>query len=293
MKTEKKLSIKVKSKTERRIMEDPEVEMISEWNIKRILIALVVVILLVVIPAYYLSGQNDNDLVDKAIPILAVSKPTIKKQVPVQETDVTSQKQTIVPTERITSMSMRGSTTRYIDLEKHLKPEAIQQKSATKENIPVKPIAQTSQSRLPDPLDKEQRQEHIIVAKNVQQAAPSLKLTDSEKLNAHITRAQLAQGVNKLEPYGQVSLPLLVDSNKAQGITYFTEVKNMQGNTVFHEWLKEGKSIYKRKIIIRGNRWRFYTSKLFTYKSAGQWQVRIITGKGNILHKIDFSVQNR
>ncbi len=38
MKAEKKLSIKVKSKTERRIMEDPELEMITEWNIKNIFI---------------------------------------------------------------------------------------------------------------------------------------------------------------------------------------------------------------------------------------------------------------
>lgn len=51
MKTNKKISIKIKSKTERRIMEEPQVEIITEWNVKRIFIALLVILLLVIIPA--------------------------------------------------------------------------------------------------------------------------------------------------------------------------------------------------------------------------------------------------
>ncbi|WP_221896394.1 hypothetical protein [Bathymodiolus japonicus methanotrophic gill symbiont] len=61
MNTDKNISIKVKSKTERRIMEEPELEMISEWNYKRIAYALIVLILLVIIPAYYFSSQDNSD----------------------------------------------------------------------------------------------------------------------------------------------------------------------------------------------------------------------------------------
>jgi flagellar biogenesis protein FliO len=60
MKTNKKISIKIKSKTERRIMEEPQVEIITEWNVKRIFIALLVILLLVIIPAYYLSSLNEE-----------------------------------------------------------------------------------------------------------------------------------------------------------------------------------------------------------------------------------------
>ncbi|SMG63920.1 hypothetical protein BMETH_202612161937, partial [methanotrophic bacterial endosymbiont of Bathymodiolus sp.] len=61
MKADKKLSIKVKSKTERRIMEDPELEMISEWNIKKILFALIVFILVIILPAYYFSSMDNSE----------------------------------------------------------------------------------------------------------------------------------------------------------------------------------------------------------------------------------------
>ena len=261
MKADKKISIKVKSKTERRIMEDPELNMITEWNIKRIIYALIVLILLVILPAYYFSYLDDSDTVIKETPtpMSIIKKSGSIKATPAKKASVikTTPKQT---------------------------PVAVAKKEATPEKIDVVKISAKPSTK----TDKEITAE-IVVTKNEHQLVPA----SPENLNPHITRAMLAQGVNKLEPYGEVELPILVDSSKAQRATYFTEVNNMQGSIVFHEWLKEGKAIYKRKIIIRGNRWRIPTSKLFTSRSIGQWQVRLITQQGDILHKIDFSVEKR
>jgi hypothetical protein len=92
------------------------------------------------------------------------------------------------------------------------------------------------------------------------------------------------------EPYEDVELPFLVNSEQAKGLFYFTEINNMKGNTVFHEWLKNGKSIYKRKIKIRGNRWRISTSKLFNNHHVGEWQVRTLDQQGKVLNEITFLV---
>jgi len=112
----------------------------------------------------------------------------------------------------------------------------------------------------------------------------------SEQLHPNISRARLAKGMKNKEPYGNVELPFLVNSEQAEGLFYFTEINNMKGGTVFHEWLKEGESIYKRKIKIRGNRWRFSTSKLFNNKHIGEWQVRTLDKQGKVLNKIGFMV---
>jgi hypothetical protein len=87
MKADKKLSIKVKSKTERRIMEDPELEMISEWNIKKILFALIVFILVIILPAYYFSSMDNSE----KSPTLETKKTALHnsdlvKQTPVNKT---------------------------------------------------------------------------------------------------------------------------------------------------------------------------------------------------------------
>ena len=268
MKADKKLSIKIKSKTERRIMDDPDIEMITEWNIQRILYALVVLIVLVILPAYYFSNLSDSDEDKKVKAPAIVNESIIKKQDSIKESPAKK-----VPANKVFS-----------------KQPPLQ--VSTKEVIPEKSTVDTLTVESSNNTDKEIIPE-IVVAKTVQRPASIGKTKTTETLNPHIARAQLAQGSNKLEPSGEIELPLLVDISKAQSATYFTEVINMQGSTVFHEWLKEGKSIYKRKIIIRGKRWRIPTSKLFTITSTGQWQVRIITQQGDILHKIDFSVEKR
>lgn len=268
MKAEKTLSIKVKSKTERRIMENPEVEMITEWNTNRIVSAIVAA-LLIIIPAYYFS-QNDVTDADKYAKSISMEhKSKIKKQDSVK--DVVAEK--IIAPVSVTSIQ-----------------ETIPESTPTDAPVVLVPPVKPSEQAV-DEINT-----GVIAAKKVasqSQQPTSKQPSEVEYLSSHITQAQLSLGINKLKPYGKVDLPLLVDNTKATGIFFFTEVNDMLGSTVFHEWLKEGQSIFKLKAIIRRNSTSFYTSKLFTPRSVGQWQVRIITDQGEVLHKIDFSVENR
>jgi hypothetical protein len=111
------------------------------------------------------------------------------------------------------------------------------------------------------------------------------------KNSQHIKRGLLAKKTIKKEPIGTVNTPVIVNTEKAISLTYFTEVINMQGNIIYHVWIMNNKVIYKKKINILGNRWRISTRKLLTYAEVGQWQVRVVTDKGDILHKINFLVQ--
>jgi len=258
----KKLSIKVKSKTERRIMEDPEVEMITEWNLKRIISAVSAFLIFIILPAYYFS-QDDTDA-DKYAKIIPIENESNIKKLDSIRTETAEETFSQTPEKENTSVQPYTED----------------------------PVTQISSVKSAELVHTEIKPEDVV-AKDEKQAQTLSQPSESQYSNPHITRAQLAQGINKLTPYGQVDLPLLVDNTKAQGLFYFTEVIDMKGSTVFHEWLKDDKSIYKRKVIIRSNKSRFYTSKLFPYTSVGQWQVRIITEQGEILHKINFSVEKR
>ncbi len=243
MKTDKKLSIKVKSKTERRIMEEPQMEVITEWNIKRIFIALLVLLLLVIIPGYYLNSLNED--------------PALK--------DI---KQPVITTETITPAPKTEMSV--------IKPDIVEV---------IKPLKDEVIKSEDTQLKKE-----VILPEKIKSVAQTSAKSVSEQLHPNISRARLAKGMKDKEPYGNVELPFLVNSEQAEGLFYFTEINNMKGDTVFHEWLKDGKSIYKRKIRIRGNRWRVSTSKLFNNKHTGEWQARTLDAQGIILNKIDFLV---
>jgi len=235
MKTDKKISIKVKSKTEQRIMEDPQVEIITEWNIKRIFIALLALLLLVIIPGYYLNSLNEE--------------PALKG---IKQSAITTE--TISPASEI-EMSV-------------IKPKVVEVKKS--QGIQFK--------------------KEVILPEKIKPVVPTPTKAIPEQLQLNISRASLARGMKDKEPYGDVALPFLVNSEQAEGLFYFTEINNMKGETVFHEWLKDGKPFYKRKIKIRGNRWRISTSKLFNNKHVGEWQVRTLSQQGKVLNKITFLV---
>lgn len=75
MKEENKLKIRVKSKTEQRMMEDLELEMISEWDVKKIAITLCCLLLLIIVASYYLFfSENTINEVNSSV----VNKDSIK-----------------------------------------------------------------------------------------------------------------------------------------------------------------------------------------------------------------------
>ncbi|MCK5354609.1 MAG: DUF2914 domain-containing protein [Methyloprofundus sp.] len=265
MKTSNTLSIKVKSKTSRDLEGDSEVEMMTEWNLKRIIYAVIVVLIFIILPAYYFNLEDDSTKNDDTTGM--ESEPEQQKQALTKE----------IVVEQVTPQALSKE------------PASLGENSKANNVLEKEPAVQAPLEG--SAVQAEVKPKTVVIEKAVQHKPPRQPIK-TEYLNPHITRAELAQGMNKLRPYGQVELPFLV-GEKTRGLYFFTEIKNMKGNAVFHEWLREGKSIYKRKVIIRGNRWRFYTSKLFTQTSIGQWQVRVITKQGEVLHKINFSVEKR
>lgn len=265
MKAEKHSTGKVKSKTEQRIMDDDlKIEIITEWNIKRIVVVLLLLLSVVMLALYFFNNSEDNAI---TAPLGGAShiipQDSLLKHTPQQITLDDS------PDQGLTSQVLHKAV-----VNKRSKSARASSATVTSQ------IFKNSVS-----ATKTSATEH--------ESQQTAKITSSGSTpkNPHISRAQLSKSVKNKEPVGQLILPLLVNNIKAQQIVYFTEVNDFQGNTVFHQWLKEGDIKFNRKIIIGGNRWRISTSKLFTYKSVGQWQVRIMTKQGQILHKIDFSVE--
>ena len=263
MNTNKTLSIKVKSKTNRGLDGEPEVEIITEWDLKKIIYAVIVIVVFILLPAYYFNLQDDNDT--------AQSIDVVRIKTGVKHPPQNSAKE--VGTEQVPVPAIKARLSDKKSVEAILVEPAVQ----VVHDNPVVHIETEAKTLVID------KAEH----------SPQTHFPKTEPLNPHIARAQLARGINKLKPYGRIDFPFLVENSKTRGLYFFTEIIDMRGSTVFHEWLREGKSIYKRKMIIRGDRWRFYTSKLFTRTSVGQWQVRVITKQGEVLHKINFSVEKR
>ena len=81
-----------------------------------------------------------------------------------------------------------------------------------------------------------------------------------------------------------------MSQTEATVIYYFTEIKDMKGRIIYHQWLHEGKVVFKSPFKILGKRWRVATSKSLGYSAQGQWIVRSVDKAGKIYNEIVFDV---
>jgi len=109
-------------------------------------------------------------------------------------------------------------------------------------------------------------------------------------LHKNVSRALLVGQINNKEPGKEIVSPIVANKDKAIGVFYFTEINNMKGKTLFHQWERDGKLIYEKKIHILGNRWRASTSKLITYSKTGSWRVRLVNKQGDVFNELKFEV---
>ncbi len=115
-------------------------------------------------------------------------------------------------------------------------------------------------------------------------------LEEKPVVDNRVVRALLTTGVREKEPVDRVILPVFVSKEQATAIYYFTEIINMKGQTLAHQWLWNDNIIYKRQISILGDRWRATTSKLISHTKTGVWSVRLVSKQGVVLNNIVFNV---
>lgn len=202
-------------------------EMVTEWHVQRILVALALLMIFILFPFFYFSSEplvSEKQIEQKTV----VSEPIILEDA-------------------------------------KLTGKIIKKEADNPETVLLKKVKQTN---LPD-----------------QESLSSLI-----SIEPGIVRALLTMALSNKEPVGRIVSPLKVNKNKAVGPYYFTEIIDMKGKYLFHQWLRDDEIIFNRKLNILGNRWRASTSKLISYSKAGDWKVRLVNEEGDILNEIEFSV---
>ncbi|WP_160172760.1 DUF2914 domain-containing protein [Methylomarinum vadi] len=250
--TENKVVIKINyDKSKQKKQSEPQPHMVTEWHLGRIILALVLIVSMGGLLTYWLLSP---------VPVeqKTLSQPVLAKNEHIKKANKESQQNTI------------------------------SNKKVVKENKAVNGINEKQQSQNPTkPVTVNETEQSSVKQVNKKETQSTVvPLIKDER----ISRLILAKALNNKEPVGEVSLPILADKNRAIGVFFFTEINNMKGEVLFHHWLRNDKSVFKRKIHILGNRWRAVTSKLITYSGKGHWVVMLTDIKGNILGEIEFDV---
>jgi hypothetical protein len=92
----------------------------------------------------------------------------------------------------------------------------------------------------------------------------------------HVARAAFTTRIVNREPVDRV----LVLNPPATEIYFFTDLRNLEGRTVTHRWEYQGKAVSNVPFVVKGNRWRVFSRKVFPTDSYGEWSVTVVDDNG-------------
>jgi hypothetical protein len=103
-----------------------------------------------------------------------------------------------------------------------------------------------------------------------------------------ISRALFTTGIDNREPVAVVDS---IDSGTDNSISFFTEVNDMSGETVTHQWTHNDKVMFEKTFEVKSARWRVWTSKTLNPGWTGSWTVNVLDNERTILTSKSFEYQ--
>ncbi|MGR9086942.1 MAG: DUF2914 domain-containing protein [Gammaproteobacteria bacterium] len=269
MANKKNIVIKVKYPTHGRRSDanDIPAHLETEWNIKRIVVALAALLLTASVLLYYGFSEHESPN-GTAPPSDGTGAAELKHTTGVRQKPNTEAKSEPSPTENGTEAG-QPLQFKLSEADKVISSQTIEQ---IKENI------------------KEDKTETVTQDTAQKQAVALNNKSEKKGRSQYVARALLTRNIINKEPVGIINSPIKVSKSRTVWINYFTELKNLNKRTVYHEWIKDGRIDYKLRIKISANRWRASSRKPFNHTAAGSWQVRTVDEKGRLLDRQEFRI---
>lgn len=112
---------------------------------------------------------------------------------------------------------------------------------------------------------------------------PVVEVVPDQALAVNIKRAQFTNEINNREPMDKVEGIVPAKEEGVKRLYFFTELVNLKGQAIRHQWLRNNKLETELKFDVGGNRWRVNSSKRLNPRAVGNWQVNVINEAGNTL----------
>lgn len=97
--------------------------------------------------------------------------------------------------------------------------------------------------------------------------------------DAEIARRGFTTRVVEREPVDA----LRAIGDDASQVAYFTELRNLQGQTVIHRWEYDGQVMGEVAFEVGGPRWRVHSTKQLDPSWTGDWTVKVVDLDGKVL----------
>ncbi len=101
----------------------------------------------------------------------------------------------------------------------------------------------------------------------------------------NVARALFTVGVDNREP---VIMVTSISADSYDSISFFTELTDLNGHTVTHQWMFNDKVMFEKSFEVGGARWRVWTSKTLIPSWTGTWTVNVLDDDRTTLESKSF-----
>ena len=109
--------------------------------------------------------------------------------------------------------------------------------------------------------------------------APVMMKEQSGFSRGSVVRSAFTRDISEREP--TEDLQRLTNDNEQ--VKFFTELRDMSGQTAIHRWQYDGKVVAEIEFNVKGPRWRVWSSKSFVPQWTGDWKVSVVNGAGEVI----------
>tara|TARA_B100001142_G_C14174859_1_gene593774 strand:+ start:512 stop:904 length:393 start_codon:yes stop_codon:yes gene_type:complete len=113
----------------------------------------------------------------------------------------------------------------------------------------------------------------------------SFSVSALEWPHENISTAEFALEVKERTP-----LNIIEELDNSFGkIYFFTNIRNLQGQSIRHRWIYKNKVMAEVEFDINGPRWRVWSSKNLWPTWLGEWSVEVLNANSEVLYKKEFN----
>lgn len=268
--SEKKIVVKLKygaSASSHQGSYSPNTPIEYDWNYKRIAIVLIGLIVLGGLAYRLLPGSPSPETTNGTGDIDFISESvTLEKQQPLNRSLDPDRQVTIAQPDKNSGTSLKKGP-------------------VSTENETVDLQADTDSGDLTEtsqPQSEKSESESVVPSRATLQAEEAIDKSES-LVSPNIVRARFAWGIKDKEPAGAIQSPAILQRGDSVTLYFFSEFKNMDGQTIRHEWSHDGKVKVTKDFDIAGSRWRVFSSKQLNSELLGEWKVVIRAPDGKNL----------
>ena len=124
-------------------------------------------------------------------------------------------------------------------------------------------------------------------AQAVEAAEATPKLEEQSGFNpGTVARSAFTSSIAEREPVDTLQQLNAVE----QKVYFFTELRDMEGQTATHRWELNGEIMAEVAFEVKGSRWRVWSSKNLQPQWTGEWKVSVLNGANEVITETSLNV---